>query len=439
MTATEIIAKKRDGMKLSGEEIDFFIYGYATNQIPDYQMSALLMAIYLQGMAAGETADLTRAMLHSGDRIDLSHIPGPKIDKHSTGGVGDKVSLVLAPLLAAAGVTVPMISGRGLQHSGGTLDKLEAIPGFRTSLGVEEFCRLLEQIGFAMIGQTDRIVPADKKMYALRDTTGTVASIPLITSSILSKKLAEGIDGLVLDVKTGKGAFMQKYEDALALANSLVETARLNGLPALALITNMEQPLGYAVGNWLETREAIMTLKGNGPLDLVKLTLALGSYMLFMAGKVKAPTKGLKVLNKLLTNGKALEKFRELVVAQGGNDACLLDTSMLYNPKIKQQIRSQQSGFVSELDARKIGMASLAMGGGREVMEDTIDYGAGIVLNKKIGDPVNKGDLLAVLYTDREKSLPEVMKLVKDAFKLSPDKVDGPPLILKLVKSNTKP
>jgi len=431
MNAIDIIAKKRDGKKLTAEEIDFLVYGYTSNQIPDYQMSAWLMAIYQQGMDAYETAYMTKSMLFSGERINLSRIPGPKIDKHSTGGVGDKVSIVLAPLMAAAGLRVPMISGRGLGHSGGTLDKLEAIPGFRTKLTADEFYEQVEQIGVAMIGQTDHLVPADKKIYALRDATATIGSIPLITSSIISKKLAEGIDGLVLDVKMGRGAFMKSYAEAVELAKSLIQTAALNKLAIRVLITNMDQPLGYAVGNWLETREAIMTLKGRGPADVMILTLALGANMLIMSGKATDPQKAMEALRKLIYSEKAYEKFAEMVVSQGGDISYLLDPGKYPMPKIKYQIRSSEEGYVSGLDALEIGRAVVKLGGGRNVIEDQIDFGAGIVLNKKIGDKVAKGDLLALLYTDRDRVLSEVIEQVKNAFAFSPEKVESPKLILK--------
>jgi len=433
MTAFEIIAKKRDGKKLSKEEIEYFIHGYAQGRIPDYQMAALLMAIYLRGMDFDETANLTRSMLLSGDIINFQDFPDPKIDKHSTGGVGDKVSLILAPLVAAAGIKVPMISGRGLAHSGGTLDKLESIPGFRTDLSIDEFYQQVKEIGVAMIGQTSRIVPADKKMYALRDSTATVDSIPLITGSILSKKLAEGINGLVLDVKTGKGAFMRSFQDAEKLAHSLVQTAKLSGLTTTALITNMDQPLGYAVGNWLETREAIMALKGHGPDDLMTITLALGAQMLLMAKMEQDYEAALNKLEHLLETGIAFNKFVSMLEGQGG------DTTYLYNPgkyslpKFKQQLRSPATGFINEVDALKIGTAVVKLGGGREVMEDRIDYGAGIILNKKIGDRVTKGDLLALLYTERSKTVNEALQLVKSAFKISKSPPPNYNLILKII------
>jgi pyrimidine-nucleoside phosphorylase len=437
MIASEIIARKKVGNKLSSEEIDYFVQGYSANRLPDYQMAALLMAINLRGMDFEEAAALTHSMLHSGDIIDLSDIPVPKIDKHSTGGVGDKVSLILAPLVAAAGIAVPMISGRGLGHSGGTLDKLEAIPGFRTNLTVEEFHNQIQAIGLAIIGQTARIVPADKKMYSLRDATATVDSVPLITASILSKKLAEGIDGLVLDVKAGNGAFMSKQEDAERLAKSIIRTAQLNGLKTTAFITNMNQPLGFAVGNWLETREVVMALRGHGPKDLMTLTLALASRMLMMAGEQQTEMAYKKLID-LLRTGRAFEKFLEMIKAQGGDSSYILDLSKYTLPKIRQQIRSDQEGFIIEMDALSIGQAAARLGGGRIVMEDRIDYGAGIILNKKSGDHVDRGELLAVLFTDRMGVLKDVSKQVREAFKFGQQPVVRENLIHKIYTSKHK-
>ncbi len=438
MNALEIIGKKKAGKKLTFEEIDYVVQGYTSNQLPDYQMAALLMAIQFRGMDFEETAALTRSMLHSGDTIDLSDIPAPKIDKHSTGGVGDKVSLILAPLVAAAGVAVPMISGRGLGHSGGTLDKLEAIPGFRTNLSVEEFRNQVRDIGVAMIGQTERIVPADKKMYALRDATATVDSVPLITASILSKKLAEGIDGLVLDVKTGRGAFMQQTEAAKRLAHSLIRTAQLNGLPTAALITNMNQPLGYAVGNWLETKEVVMALRGHGPHDLMTVTLALATKMLMMVGSEQSAEGAYHRLLHLLRSGKAFDKFIEMVTAQGGNSSYLYDLGGYPASKIKQQIRSDQAGYVAGVDALRIGQAAVRLGAGRTVIEDQIDYGAGIILNKKVGDPVEKGELLAVLYTERLQAVKEASEMVREAFTFSSQRPEKEKLVLSVLANKAK-
>ncbi len=434
MNTVEIITKKRNGEKLTLAEIEYFIQGYASNRLPDYQMSALLMAILLQGMDFEETAGLTNSMLHSGDILNFKNVDGFKIDKHSTGGVGDKVSLILAPLVAAAGCKVPMISGRGLGHSGGTLDKLESIPGFRTNLSVEEFYQQICDLGVSMIGQTERIVPADRKMYALRDATATIESIPLITGSILSKKLAEGIDGLVLDVKTGMGAFMQSAHDAEALAKSLIATAELNALPTSALITNMDQPLGNTAGNWLETREAIEALHGNGPDDLMDVTFALATQMLVMAGLAANVDKARKKLQKLIKNGKAFQKFCDMVRAQGGDLDFIEKPEKYPLSKIILPVLSEHEGYIQKLDARKIGFAVVHLGGGREVMEDRIDYAAGVVLHKKIGDFVKENDVLAVCHTDRKDVAQTVKKDVRRAFEISEEKPRQPELILKILE-----
>lgn len=435
MTAYHIIAKKRDGYTLTAEEIEYFINGYSQQKIPDYQMAALLMAIYLNGFTFEETAGLTRAMLESGIRMNFSKIPGAKIDKHSTGGVGDKVSLILAPLVAAAGVNVPMISGRGLSHSGGTLDKLEAIPGFRTNLSTDEFYRQIQEIGVSMIGQTEHICPADKKMYALRDITATVESIPLITGSILSKKLAEGIDGLVLDVKTGKGAFMKRLDEARTLAESLVKTAALNELPTRAIITRMDEPLGCAAGNWLETKEAIDCLKGQGPSDLMDVTLALSAQMLMMAGLSDSEEHALEVLNGLIDSGKAFDKFCEIVEFQHGNVSFLHEPEKYAPSKIEEKIYAPQSGYISEINALTIGLSVVQLGGGRHVMEDKIDYKAGIVLNHKVGDNVSEGDVLATIYTDRASVVEDVCRSVGDAFTIQNNKVEKESLIVDIIQS----
>ncbi len=393
-------------------------------------MSALLMAIYLNGFTFEETAVLTRAMLESGIRMNFSKIAGAKIDKHSTGGVGDKVSLILAPLVAAAGVKVPMISGRGLSHSGGTLDKLEAIPGFRTNLSTDEFYQQIEKIGVSMIGQTEHICPADKKMYALRDSSATVESIPLITGSILSKKLAEGIDGLVLDVKTGAGAFMKSLHDARALAESLVETAALNHLPTRALITRMDEPLGYAAGNWLETREAIDCLNGKGPQDVMEVTLALSAQMLLMAGITKSESEAFDMLNEVIHSGKAFEKICQIVEYQNGDVSYLFEPEKYAVSKIEEKILAPQPGYISTVNALTIGRAVVQLGGGRQVMEDRIDYKAGIILKVKVGDHVNKGDVLATLFTDRAGAVKDVRRAVHEAFTFQKNGVEKEPLII---------
>ncbi|MBN1481391.1 thymidine phosphorylase [candidate division KSB1 bacterium] len=435
MTAYHIIAKKRDGLILTVDEIDYIIHGYAQNKIPDYQMSALLMAIYLNGMTFEETAALTCAMLESGFRMNFKNVPGQKIDKHSTGGVGDKVSLILAPLVAAAGLKVPMLSGRALSHSGGTLDKLESIPGFRTNLSVDEFYQQIEQIGVSMIGQTERICPADKKMYALRDATATIESIPLITGSILSKKLAEGIDGLVLDVKTGSGAFMRRLEDARALAESLVKTAMLNSLPTRALITRMDEPLGYAAGNWVEVKEAIDCLHGNGPDDLMQVTLALSAQMLLMGNITKTEAEARDKLNQLIHSGAALQKFYEIVRTQGGNLFYLDHPEKYAASKIEQPVFAPQTGTISSINALDIGLAVVQLGGGRFVMEDQIDYKAGIVLAHKVGDYVKKGEKLATLFTDHERVVEEVSEHILTAFQFQKTVVAKKSLVIDIIEA----
>ncbi len=430
MNVYEILAKKRDGGKLSVDEINYVIHGYSLGKIPDYQIAALIMAIYLRGMGFEETAFLTRAMLESGIKMNFGAVPGYKVDKHSTGGVGDKVSLILAPLVAAAGLRVPMISGRGLGHSGGTLDKLDAIPGFRTRLTADEFYQQIVDIGVSMIGQTDHIAPADRKMYALRDATATIESIPLITASILSKKLAEGIDGLVLDVKTGKGAFMTSLESAAALARSLVKTAELNRLSCRALITRMDEPLGYAAGNWLETREAIECLQGSGPQDVMQVTLKLAAEMLLMAGRTQSEDEALTLLQELIADGSALQKFCDLVQRQGG------DLTFVYHPErypksaVELPIKAKRSGFISEINALEIGKAVVGLGGGRRVMEDQIDYRAGVLLRAKVGDAVTKGDVVAVLFTDRDGVVESIAESVSRAIRIGKEKPELQELII---------
>ncbi len=431
MRIIDIIGKKRDGLSLSDEEIHFAVDGYTAGSIADYQMSALLMAIYLQGMSLDETLALLQAMIRSGDRIDLSQTPGPKIDKHSTGGVGDKVSLVLAPLIAAAGITVPMISGRGLGHTGGTLDKLESIPGFRCSLSMTEFKAQLRRLGVAMIGQTSRIVPADKKIYALRDATATIASVPLITASILSKKLAEGATGLVLDVKFGSGAFMKDRQAAQTLAENLVHTANGYGLPSCAVLSSMEQPLGNAIGNWLEVQEAVQALQGRGPSDLMEITYELGTEMLRLAGS----TKTREDLERTIDSGAALEKFLSLVAAQGGDQACLLKPEVYPAPRYQHPLYSRGEGYLCSIDALAAGQACVTLGGGRNHMHETIDHKAGIRLGKKCGDPVHSGDLLAMLYSDREAALAEAELQLKNAIRLSDTRPQPPPLIHQIIRS----
>lgn len=437
MTALEIITKKRDGCKLTASEIDFFVQKYVADEIPDYQMAALLMAVTLRGMDFEEAADLTRIMLRSGEVLDLSDLPEFKVDKHSTGGVGDKVSLILAPLMASVGLVVPMISGRGLAHSGGTLDKLEAIPGFQIHLSGEEFRRQLSRLGVCMIGQTTQIAPADRKMYALRDVTGTIESIPLITASILSKKLAEGIQGLVLDVKTGVGAFMTHLEAARELAHSLIKTAELNGVRTVAMLSNMNQPLGNTVGNWLETHEAIETLRGSGPEDLRNMTLALGAQMMLLADSRQSQQMAMEKLQKQLDNGAALARFREMVQAQHG-DVTVVDQPERYpKAKVVLPLVADRSGYISKVDAKKIGMAVVHLGGGRFVIQDQVDHQVGVVLHKKVADCVVPGDLLAEVHANDTGCLESAFPLIRNAFEIVPQPVAPEELIFETIRHTT--
>ncbi len=429
MIFSEIIKKKRDGYALSKEEIAFAIRGYTEGSIPDYQMAALLMAIVLRGMDDEEVLHLTESMLHSGKIFDLSKIGGKKVDKHSTGGVGDKVSLILAPLVASCGVVVPMISGRGLGHTGGTLDKLESIPGFRTDLSSEEFVSLLERIGVAMMGQTEEIAPADRKMYSLRDVTGTVESIPLITASILSKKLAEGTDGLVLDVKCGTGAFMKNRKDAEALACSMTAVVKGFGKQCVSLITSMDQPLGRYVGNSLEVVESIECLKGNGPDDLMEITFALAREMLHMGGKVEDGDTAQKLLEDKIASGTALELFQKMVELQGGNPEVVDDYSILSAAKNNEEIKAESSGYLAEINAYEVGIAALMLGGGRRKKEDSINSGVGVIFEKKVGDRVEKGEILATIYYDKVLD-EETAKRFTSAIKISSEPVKKPAVIL---------
>ncbi len=404
MRVYDVIVKKRDGRELSLEEIKFLIDGYVSGSIPDYQMSAFSMAVYFQGMTARETADLTRVMLESGDRIDLSAIPGIKVDKHSTGGVGDKTTLVVAPLVAAAGIPVAKMSGRGLGHTGGTIDKLSAIPGFQVELTPEKFLRQVREIGLAVVGQTGNLVPADKKLYALRDVTATVNSLPLIASSIMSKKLAAGADKIILDVKAGSGAFMKTTEEAFALARAMVDIGNSMDRETLAIISDMDQPLGNMVGNSLEVIEAIETLKGKGPEDLRSLCLELGAWMLVLAEKAADVSRGREMLAQFLASGKGLEKLKEMVSAQGGNPEAITNQELLPRAEKTVPVRANRSGTVSHLDAEKVGLAAMAAGAGRSKKEDDIDLAAGIVLKAKRGDKVGRGQILAEIHTaSREK------------------------------------
>ena len=433
MRAVDLILKKREGQALEPEELNFLISGYTAGTIPDYQMAAFLMAVCFQGMNREETLNLTLAMLASGDRISLTDIPGIKVDKHSTGGVGDTTTLVLAPLVAAAGVPVAKMSGRGLGHTGGTLDKLASIPGFRTDLGLEEMVAAVKKYGVAVVGQTGTLVPADKKMYALRDVTGTVQSLPLIASSIMSKKLASGADALILDVKAGDGAFLKDEEEAFALARAMVEIGEGAGVKTEALITNMDQPLGQAVGNALEMEEAVLTLRGEGPPDLEELCLELGGRMLALAGRAADGASGREILKGLLDSGAALEKLKELIHSQGGDPRVAEDLSLLPRSERILPLASPGSGYVQGIRAQRVGHCAMLLGAGREAWDSEIDLAAGILLKKKVGDPVEAGEELALVHgkaglTPQE--MAGVMELLAEAYRIGPQRPPVPPLIL---------
>src|SRR5580692_4056251 len=421
--AIDVIRKKRDGGELSRHEIDSLVNAYTAGDIPDYQVSAWLMAVVLRGMTRPETAALTDAMLHSGDVLDFSSISARKVDKHSTGGVGDKTSLVLAPLAAAAGVAVPMISGRGLGHTGGTLDKLEAIPGFNVNLPVAQFRRILETCGCAMIGQTAEIAPADRKLYALRDVTGTVESPYLICASIMSKKLAEGIDALVLDVKTGSGAFMKTEDDAAFLAELMVETGERMGKQMVALITDMDQPLGRMIGNSLEVVEVVELLRGEGPEDLRQLCLELAGWMLHLGGVAKSVAAGKKQSETLLTAGKAIVKFRQMVELQGGDPRAIDDPKKLPQAHHTMTVSSSKTGYLAALQCEQVGTACVILGGGRERKEDSVDPAVGIVLHRKVGDRVAAGEPIATIYYNSGSRVERAQQLLEESCGIS----DSPP------------
>ncbi len=433
MNPVEIIRKKREGEALTSKEIKYIIDGFTKGKIPDYQFSAFLMAVYFQGMTKEETSVLTESMLHSGKVVDLSNIKGFKIDKHSTGGVGDKTSLILAPVAAAAGVKVPMISGRGLGHTGGTLDKLESIPGFRTDLNLNEYRSVLKKTGVVLIGQTKDIAPADKVIYSLRDVTATVESIPLITASIMSKKLAEGIDGLVLDVKVGSGAFMRTTKDAIELTESLVNTAKDFNKKVIAFITDMNQPLGTHIGNWLEVVECINILRGDAKNDLYKLSTRLAGAMIYLAGKAENIGEGTKTAESLIANGKALEKFIDMVNAQGGDISFINDPEKYQDSKHKQRVISDKSGYISEMDTYEIGMSAIELGAGRKTKEDKIDHKAGIILRLKVGDKIKKGDAIAEIFSDSRKGAELAKERILKSVSVSKNKPSGIKLIKKII------
>jgi len=430
MNVPDLIRKKRDGQVLAPEEISGFITRYTRGEIPDYQCSALLMAIYFRGLSSQETADLTEAMMRSGQVLDLSEFPQPKIDKHSTGGVGDKTSLVVAPVAAAGGLLVPMISGRSLGHTGGTLDKLESIPGFNTRLSLPEFRRVLGACGMALIGQTDDLAPADKKLYALREVTASVESIPLIAASIMSKKLAEGIDGLVLDVKTGSGAFMKTLEEARELATRMVEIGTARGKRVQALLSEMSQPLGNAVGNALEVMECLETLKGRGPADLVEICRELTATMFVLGGVDSALPPACARFDALLASGRPLEKFAQLLAAQGGNPRVVEDYALFPTALYEDSFVAPEGGYVAGLEAGALGRACMAIGAGREKLDSRIDSAVGLVFEKKVGDPVEAGERLCVVYTNERAPLPRALEMIRGATTISPEPVSPRPRLL---------
>lgn len=433
MRMYDIIQHKRDNKELSGEEIQFFVKEYTAGNIPDYQAAALAMAIFFNGMTPEETAALTLAMAHSGDVMDLTPIKGVKVDKHSTGGVGDKTSLVLGPMVAALGVPVAKMCGRGLGHTGGTIDKLESFPGFQTGIPEQEFFDNVNRIGIAIAGQTGNLAPADKKLYALRDVTATVESIPLIASSIMSKKIAAGADVIVLDVKVGSGAFMKDEESAVKLADTMVRIGDNVGKKTMAVVSDMDEPLGYAVGNALEVKEAIDTLAGNGPQDLYELCLELGSHMVAGAGKAQNCAEAKEMLAGTIKDGSALRKLAELVEAQGGNPEAVYDTELLPKASIEYEYRADTEGYVSRIVCDIVGTSAMVLGGGRENKDSVIDLSVGIVLEAKKGAYVHKGDVLARFYANDENKLSDAVKRFADAYVIEDTKPAGSRLIKKVI------
>lgn len=432
MRMYDIIEKKRDGGALTKEEIDFFIEQYTKGDIPDYQASALLMAVYFQNMNPEERAYLTIAMAKSGDQIDLSAIEGIKVDKHSTGGVGDTTTLVLAPLVASAGVAIAKMSGRGLGHTGGTIDKLEAIPGFHAEITNEKFHELVNKNKIAVIGQSGNLTPADKKLYSLRDVTATVNSIPLIASSIMSKKIASGADRIVLDVKTGDGAFMQELQDAKELATAMVSIGNEVGRQTMAIISDMSQPLGRAIGNGLEVKEAIETLKGNGPNDLTELCLTLGSQMMILGEKAKTMQEAREILTEKITNGSALQTFKTFVEAQGGNPNVVDDDSLLPQASYQVKLLAKQSGYISRMKANEIGTAAMLLGAGRATKDSVIDLSVGIVLHKKVGDKIKEGEPVLTMHSNTE-NIMDVKEKLYEAIEVSSEKPESHPLIYETI------
>ncbi len=433
MRLYDIIKKKRDGGELTTEEIDFFVRGVTDGSIPDYQISALCMAIYFRGMNVRETSDLTFAVRDSGERLDFSAIKGIRADKHSTGGVGDKTSLVVGPIVASLGVKVAKMSGRGLGHTGGTVDKLEAIPGLKTTLAEGDFIRQVNDIGIAIIGQSREFAPADKKLYALRDVTATVDSMPLIAASIMGKKLAADDDCIVLDVKTGSGSFMKSVERSRDLARLMVDIGKRAGKKMVALITDMDVPLGYAIGNSLEVIEAVETLKGRGPEDLTEVCLTLAAHMLSLAG-MGTPEEAKMLAKRALSDGSALKKLQEMVARQGGDSACIDDTNKFAKAQYVYAVKSEKAGYITRVDTEAYGLASLALGAGRNTAEDTIDYSAGVILQKKTGDYVEKGETLATLYSNDEKKFETAERILLAATSFGPTMPEKTPLIYDIVE-----
>jgi pyrimidine-nucleoside phosphorylase len=439
MRAVDLIRKKRDSGEHSREEIEFLISGYTRGEIPDYQIAAWLMSAWIRGLSRAETTALTQAMLHSGEVLDLSSLPGKKVDKHSTGGVGDKTSLILAPIVAAGGLIVPMLSGRGLGHTGGTLDKLESIPGFNTNLSLKDFRRVLGECGMALIGQTAEIAPADKKIYALRDATSTVENTGLICASIMSKKLAEGLDALVLDVKTGSGAFMRREEDAVRLAELMVDAGQNMGKQMVALITDMDQPLGRAAGHSNEIVECIEVLNGKGPVDVRELSVELSAWMFYLGEKTKSVEEGRKLAERMISNGEAREKFRQCIRLQGGDERVIDQPELLPKAASHADVTSNASGTITATNCEQFGIALAMLGGGRETKEDRIDHAVGLEFHKRIGEPVEKGEPLATIHYNSDAKLAEARRMVAESFVLDRDS-DGQakaprPLIRQIIGS----
>lgn len=435
MDFQDIIIKKRDKQKLTKEEISFFIHGVTDGSLPDYQISALLMAILLNGMDAEETAQMTMEMAHSGALFDLSSLPGFKVDKHSTGGVGDTTTLILAPLVASLGVPVVKMSGRGLGFSGGTIDKLESIPGFQVGVTEEDALTYGKTSHLVLMSQTDNLTPADKKLYALRDVTGTVDSIPLIAASIMSKKIAAGADGIVLDVKCGSGAFMKTQKDAEALAHIMVEMGQHVGRKVTAIISGMDQPLGMYIGNSLEVMEAMEVLKGNVKGDLLEVSLLLGAHMLLLAGRVQTGAEGKALLQQQIDNGAGIAKFRELLIQQGGNPAIIEQPDLLPLSPCSLEVKAEKSGYLTHMDTAKIGRASQETGAGRAFKEQPLDFGAGIITKKRLGDYVEAGEVLAVIYSATDKACASAAEFFQSALTISAEKAPLPPLVLNIISA----